>query len=110
MIGIDFMTGAIVLSAIRMALFLLASWMVYRIVKKLFYSEEKKSVLYETLVLAMFVLYAVFFSSAASPKVTLDPSKNVQLERYQRNDTTTDIVTPPPRTEKLDGFSPLKKD
>ena len=56
-----------------------------------------------------FLLIAIG-GSVTQPKIAIQTPPNMQLEAYQNQDDPVEIVTPPARTEKLDGFTPLKKE
>lgn len=116
MIGIEFMTGATLLSAFKMVLFLIFIYMLYRVGKKFYdfsVSQDKEksvNVLWELVYIFGAILITVFMGSAAAPKLTLEVPKDRELIEYQTNTQEIVIETPEPRTEKLDGFSPLKKE
>ena len=115
MIGIEFMTGAAIFGAIRTLGVMIAAWMVYRIAKKAFIHYQSKDqdppgILTESLVLVCFAIGMTFFGSAASPKLSIDVPESIELKNYQKNDDEVVIETPPPRTEKLDGFTPMTKE
>lgn len=111
--GIDFMTGAMLLSTIRLISFLFFVWIMYRIVKKatLFVNEESNdktlNIKWEIVGIAAIVLFTTFFGSAAQPRLTIEVPQDRELIEYQRNADEIVIETPPPRTENLDGFTPM---
>ena len=114
--GIEFMTGAMLLSAINAATILVIVWMVYRIVKKIFkyvnddsLQKEKINAKIELFVCGMALVFNIFFASAAVPKLTIETTPNRDLMEYQRNTEEVVIETPPPRTQILDGFRPLNE-
>lgn len=116
MIGIEFMTGAMLLSAIKMSIFLIFIYMIYRVGKKFYdYSiseDEEKSVnvKWELSFLFLAIVFSTFMGSVGQPKITLEVPANRDLIEYQSNMKDIVIETPAPRSEKLDGFSPLKKE
>lgn len=114
MIGIEFMTGAMLLSAIKMAMFLIFIYMIYRVGKK-FYDftvsdnhEKTVNVKWELIYIFGVIMFSIFMGSAGQPKLTLEVPKDRELIEYQSNTKEVVIETPSPRTEKLDGFTPLK--
>lgn len=115
MIGVEFMTGAMLLSALKMVIFLVFVYMVYRVGKKFYdYSiseDEEKSVnvKWEFSFLFLAIVFSTFMGSAGQPKLTLDVPVNRDLIEYQSDTKDVTINTPPPRTEKLEGFFPLKE-
>lgn len=116
MISIEFMTGAMILASIKMAVFLIFIYMIYRVGKK-FYDynisedEEKTiNVKWEFSYIFGVVLLSIFMGSAAQPKISLDVPTDRNLIEYQSNTDEVMIETPHLRTEKLEGFSPLKQD
>lgn len=115
MIGIEFMTGAMLLSAIKMALVLVFLWVLYRAGRKFYVyttdvSDEKTlNLKWELSYIFGIVMVSIFMGSAAQPKLTLEVPQNRELIEYQSGEEVT-IETPEPRTEKLEGFTPLKKD
>lgn len=116
MIGVDFMTGAMLLSAIKMAIFLTFVYVMYRVGKKFYdYSisedEEKTvNVKWELSFLFLAIVFSTIMGTAGQPKLTLEVPKNRDLIEYQSDVKDVVIETPAPRTEKLEGFSPLKQD
>lgn len=113
--GIDFVTGAVLLSTIRLIAFLFFVWIFYRIVKKatLFVNEESNdktlNIKWEIVGIAAIVLFTTFFGSAAQPRLTIETAPDRELIEYQRNEDDIVIETPAPRTETLDGFSPMNQ-
>ena len=115
MIGIEFMTGAMILSAIKMVFVLVLIWVLYRAGRKFYdysvdQSDEKTlNLKWEMAYIFGIVMVSIFMGSAAQPKLTLEVPPNRELIQYQSGEDVV-IETPPPRTEKLEGFAPLKKD
>lgn len=116
MFNIEFMTGAMILASIKLAIFLVFVYMVYRVGKKFYdYSiseDEEKSVnvKWELSFLFLAIVISTFMGSAGQPKIALEVPVNRDLIEYQSNTDDIVIETPAPRSEKLDGFSPLKKE
>ena len=112
--AIEFMTGATVFALINLILFAVACYFVYRLAVKLAgyltSNEEDRRIDFKGEILVIVALLAVmaFFGSVAQPKLSLDPVTNRDLIEYQESDEEVVIETPPPRTEKLEGFKPLK--
>ena len=110
-IGIDFMLGAQLLATINLLVTVLVLWLVYRVFKKVFYeqreNDEKADVRWEVAGLGIATLLFAFFGTSAAPKLTIDSAPNRQLVEYQRNVEELVIETPAPRTETLEGFTPL---
>lgn len=115
MIGIEFMTGAMLLSSLKMALALIFIWVLYRAGRKFYAfivdeSDEKTlNLKWELTYIFGVVMVSIFMGSAAQPKLTLEVPPNRELLEYQSGAEVV-IETPEPRTEKLEGFTPLKKD
>ena len=112
--GLEFMTGASVFALINLIIFLFVVWIVYRICKKLYdfvASEEKTKTVnigIEVFALGFIIVAFMFFGGVTQPKLTIDPAQNRNLIEYQESNEEIVIETPPPRTEKLEGFTPLK--
>lgn len=49
-------------------------------------------------------------SGEVRPKITINTQPNRALIEYSNDRTPVEIITPPPRTEFMQGFEPLKKD
>lgn len=114
--GIDFMTGAVLLSTLRMGVFLFFLWIMYRSGKKIWTfanddSNDAKTpnLKWEIVGLAAIFMFAIFFGSAAQPRLTIETAPDRELIEYQRNDDDIVIETPAPRTETLDGFTPMNQ-
>ena len=113
--AVEFMTGATVFALINLTIFLVALYLCVRGFKKT-YAHWKENESFEAFkipreffyVIAMAILF-VFFGSVTQPKLSIDPVQNRALMEYQDNAQEVEIETPPPRTEKLEGFSPLKE-
>lgn len=112
--ALEFMTGATTFALVNSILFAIACYSVYRLVIKLgrylTSDEEDKRVNFKGEMLAILALLTamLFFGSVAQPKLSLDPVANRDLIEYQESDKAVVIQTPPPRTESLEGFEPLK--
>jgi hypothetical protein len=115
MIGIEFMTGAMLLSALKMVFTLVFIWVLYRVGRKFYVfatdtSHEKTiNLKWELAYIFGVVIISIFMGPAAQPKLTLEVPPNRELIEYQSGEDVV-IETPEPRTEKLEGFTPLKKD
>lgn len=116
MISVEFMTGAMLLSAIKMAVSLVFIYMMYRVGKKVYEfiideeNEKTVNVKWEMMYIFGFIMLTIFMGSAAQPKLTIETPPNRDLIEYQSDSKEIVIETPVPRTEKLEGFSPLKQD
>lgn len=114
-IGIEFMVGATLLSFIRMVIVLFIAWLGYRVGNKIYKfiiseeDEKELNIKWEIVGIASIFLFAVFFGSAAQPRLTIENTPDRELIEYQRNTDEIVIETPPPRTETLDGFSPMNE-
>jgi hypothetical protein len=111
-IGIEFMSGAMLLTTIRVAFLLFVGWIIYRIVRKLLeydHTGEYKSIKWETIFLGFAIIFGIFFAGATQPKLTIETTPDRELIEYQRNDDEIIIETPPARTEQLDGFTPMNQ-
>lgn len=110
--AIEFMAGATVFALINILISIPAILSLYSLSKKAikFYVEEnvKLKIKTEIFVLGLCLLFVIFIPGSMQPKVTIDTPVNRDLIEYQ-TDKEVEIVTPPPRTEKLEGFTPLKK-
>ena len=113
--AVEFMTGATVFAFVSLLVFLVFVYFLYRVVCKVWTysnSTDKDAVLNikkEIVLISGIVLFFVFFGSVTQPKLTINPVQNRALMEYQDNTGEVEIVTPPPRTEKMDGFTPLKE-
>ena len=126
MFGIEIMSGAILLSAIKYGSTAIVFWVAYRLWSKTrrlvdyepeeFLNSKNKPKLWLSKVwkeLAMGFIVISFlgvFESVAVPKITIDAPPSTVLKSYQDNTSDVEIITPALRTEKLNGFEPLKKD
>jgi hypothetical protein len=115
MMSIEFMTGAMLLSSIKMALAMIFIWVLYRAGLKFYTyivddSDTKTlNLKWELAYIFGVVMVSIFMGSAAQPKLEIDVPVNRNLIEYQSGEEVV-IETPEPRTEKLEGFTPLKKD
>ena len=113
--GIEFMTGATVFALINITVFVIALYLFFRGSKKMHTqwkehgSFESVKIPPEFFYMMIVGLLLVFFGSATQPKLSIDPVQNRELIEYQDNSEEVVIETPPPRTEKMDGFTPLKE-
>jgi len=111
--GIEFMTGATVFALFNLVSFLIFVFIGWKIYSYSFAMKEPNIRLLKRWVIAAtaYVLFSAFFGiTAAGPKLTIDPVQNRELIEYQNNREEAVIETPQPRTENLEGFTPLKKD
>jgi len=113
--AVEFMTGATVFALINLFVFLVVVYLFVRGLKKVYVQwkdhESVKDVKVPPEFFYMMIvgLLVVFFGSATQPKLSIDPVQNRELIEYQDNSEEVVIETPPPRTEKMDGFTPLKE-
>lgn len=113
-IGIEFMTGAMLLSTLHAVSAILFIWIVWRIGRKVFTfvndnSEVKTLKIKWELIFVAAVIIANVFFAGAQPRLSIQTLPDRELIEYQNNDDEIIIETPPPRTEKLEGFTPLKE-
>lgn len=113
--AIEFMTGATVFALINLTFVLLMCYMMYRIITKTIRYERKEIERLNThkeiaiFCVSAIILFGIGVGTAAQPKLKIDTSPNRPLIEYQEEDSEVVIQTPPPRTETLDGFEPLKQ-
>jgi NADH:ubiquinone oxidoreductase subunit 4 (subunit M) len=113
--GIEFMVGATIFALIRVTVILFAAWMLYRVVTKVWKYINPSQIVQELpnlnvkkeIIALGLVFLVVTFGGASSPKLTIEVPQDRELKQYQQNTDNIIIHTPPPRTEKLDGFKPL---
>lgn len=112
--ALEFMTGATVFALINLVVFLVALYLCVRGLNKT-YVHWKEHESFEELkipreffyVISIAILFA-FFGSGTQPKLKIDVPENRALIDYQDQAPEIVIETPLPRTEKLEGFEPLK--
>jgi len=110
--GIEFMTGATMFALFNLISFLIFGLIGWKIYCYSFALEEPNFKLLKRwiIIACAFIPFYVFFGvTTAAPKLTIDPVQNRELIEYQDNAGEVEIETPPPRTEKMDGFTPLKE-
>jgi NADH:ubiquinone oxidoreductase subunit 4 (subunit M) len=111
--SLEFMTGATVFALINLVLFLTTAYLVYRGGKKLYEQNRDEQPLKfprEFLVVILLGVLFVFFGSNTQPKLSIDTAPNRALIEYQEQNREVVIETPPPRTDPLQGFTPLKQE
>lgn len=112
MFGVDFMIGATWFALISYAVFAVSFLILLSIAVKLyrlFTSDEDEvhiSIKKECIAIFLIVTVGLFFGSSIQPKISIDVPPNRNLIIYQEDISDIVITTPPPRTEKLDGFEP----
>lgn len=106
----EFMTWATAFALLNFIGFIFILYLFSRGARKLYASLTKGSFSFPKEFYFLLVLGAlyIFLGSAAQPKLSIDPVQNRQLLEYQNNNQEVIIETPPPRTEKLEGFTPMK--
>lgn len=113
--ALEFMTGATVFALINLFFLAIVVWLIYRIVSKIHKfimddsNDKTVNYKYELIGLGLIVILFTFFGSVTQPKLKIDVPENRALIEYQDQTPEVVIETPPPRTEKLDGFTPLKE-
>lgn len=118
--GIEFMTGATVFALINLLLALGLGYVMSLLIRKIwiFTTSSDEDIINENITLNIrkevvlivgIASYLIFFGSIAQPKLTIDPVQNRELIEYQDNSEEVLIETPPPRTERMEGFTPLKE-
>lgn len=113
---LEFMTGATVFALIDIALFIALAYFFIRIAVRATNfmedpSDEKTlDIKFEIFSLAAITLIFLFFGSVTQPKLAIETPPNRELVEYQEGDKEVVIETPQPRTEKLEGFTPLKNE
>ena len=114
--SIEFMFGATAFALINLAIFIMFGYLFFRAIRKIYdypeltFRETLGAIKFEVGLLALLCLFPIFFGSVALPKMSIDTMPDRDLIEYQENTEEVIIVTPPPRSEKLDGFKPLKVD
>lgn len=109
--GIEFMTGAVLLSTITVIFYIILAVAAFNLGSKLvsYFVEEKPfKARWELSIFFIVIVGSLFYSSAAAPKLKIETPVNRDLIEYQTGKEVI-IVTPPPRSETLEGFEPLKK-
>jgi len=112
--AIEFMTGATVFALINLIIFLGLVYLFIRGLRKM-YAQWKEYESFKDVktppeffyVMVVCILF-IFLGSATQPKLSIDPVQNRALIEYQESTEEIIIETPPPRTETLEGFTPLK--
>jgi Na+/H+ antiporter NhaD/arsenite permease-like protein len=110
---LDFMEGATIFALINLISFLLIAFFMVRGAKKIYAAHKEHGTLIfpsDAFYLGAIVLIVIFFGSLAQPKLTIDTPTNRVLQDYMETNPEIVIETPPPRTETMEGFSPLKVD
>jgi len=116
MFGVEFMAGATLFALVNLAIFLVVTFILYRIGMKLYKfvidenPEKTVHIKKEIFALGFIILVSIFFGSLSQPKISIDTPPNRDLIEYQENNREIVIEEVAPRTETLQGFSPLKKD
>lgn len=110
------MTGATLFALANLTVLGVVFYTFFRIGKKLLPRLEKNesfkgvNLKYELLTLAIMFVMFVMMASLAQPKVKIGVGDNYQLQEYKGNTEAVIIVPAEPRTKKLEGFTPLKKE
>lgn len=114
---LSFMTGATAFALINAFLFILVAYLFYRLGRRaVSYIQNGskdsigKVIGFDGAALICIFIFMTFFGSVAQPKLSLDPVANRDLIEYQSDDAPIVINTPAPRTQVLEGFSPLKSE
>ena len=112
--ALEFMTGAAAFALINLLFFIVVAFLSYRFVRRVmdYLQDESKDkrfkVGFDEIGLLIVGVLVIFFGSVTQPKLTIDTPQNRELIEYQEQSPEIVIETPPPRTEKLKGFEPLK--
>jgi hypothetical protein len=112
MMGIEFMTGAAMFALVNLIGVLLFLFFFFRGGKKIykdFKGYEKCGVPIDLYYLMIIGMLFVFFGSSVQPKFTIETPINRELIEYQGTNERAIVETPAPRTETLQGFTPLKE-
>ena len=116
MFGIEFMTGAMFFAFVNLLIAFVFGYFLYRISQKIWIfsnSSDEDATLKikkEIFFIGGIILYFIFFGSLTQPKLEINTLPNRDLIEYQEQQEEVIINTPPPRTENLEGFTPLKKE
>jgi hypothetical protein len=122
MFNLEFMTGAASFAALNFLMFLLVLvvglFIVYQFLTVTWvstinhYEKTGKFKIIGKRYIIFLILFAgslLFFGSNVQPKVAIKTPVNRELMEYQEKNEPVVIVTPKPRTQNLNGFSPLKE-
>ena len=114
MFGIELMWGAMFFSMLNIAVLLTSIYIFGRIIY-IYYSNngdiEFKDIRRYVIFGFIFAIMGSFINTgAARPKITIQVPENRAQFEYKTQPREFEIVTPPPRTETLQGFTPLKQD
>jgi hypothetical protein len=118
MFGLEFMTGALLLSAIQLVSFLLFSVAVWKVLDGIipwFTAKAdpdcdgslNKFPKFWTFILVAMLLLGIFFNSNSAPKITIETPPNRELIEYQSPKPIV-LEVPEARTQTLEGFTPMK--
>lgn len=105
----DFMLYGISLDILKISIVLLHVALAYIFLWKLYLSRETRKTIYPLTFIFLSIIMVIIFNSNNSFKRSIDvPVNSKQIEYKQDKEVV--IETPPERTEKLDGFVPLKQE
>lgn len=111
--AVEFMVGATVFALIDLVLAVVVLYTMWSLVKKLWQlltaeQYHARNIRTELVVIGLVLAYVMLYPSSAQPKLSIDVGPNRQLQEYQKG-KDVDVISQPPRTETLEGFTPLKK-
>jgi hypothetical protein len=121
--NIEFMIFGVLFSALQtiqvllfIFLLVLLAIQLYKLLKlgdvaadELFQKVKYRLLSVSILSLLVILVFMSMVNGSTAPKLSIDTPSNSALESYQQNDADIEIITPAPRTETLDGFTPLKQ-
>lgn len=104
--GIEFMTFGTLLLLVKVAMMLVIIVTAYRIARKAYHGNTPSFVDYILIAASMLI---IFMPVNLQPKITIESSPTYQQQTYKSNDEPIVIEPVAPRTETLDGFTPMSK-
>lgn len=104
--GIEFMTFGMTLFILK--LLVVAAIAVYITTILMRWAEGKKPTKLNIFGIIIGILI-LFLPTNLQPKLSIEPSLTYEQQTYQSNDEPIVIQPVPPRTEILDGFTPMSK-
>lgn len=112
MFGVEFMSGAVLLSTLHVTLVLVVLYVLFRIGQKVYRNlqeDQSLNIKWELAFMAVFLIFTLLVGGAGQPKIAIDVPKSRELIEYQNNQGEIIVVPAEPRTEDLEGFTPLKQ-
>jgi hypothetical protein len=111
MMDVVFMPGATLFALANLIGVLIVLFFFFRGGKKIykdFKGDQKFAVPIDVFYLMIIGIMFMVFGSSVQPKLAIETPINRELIEYQSSEEKAIVITPPPRTETLKGFSPLK--